>query len=74
MVFSDTKVSFYLNGEEQSSKKIPQTINVMNPVTAASIGGGHGNQFLDGYVDDFRIYSKALSPMLIKDIYNGGER
>ena len=65
--------SSYLNGVNQN---ISFTLNIPNiSYTQARLGEslyGGPSDMLQGYIDDFRIYNKALSATEITDLYNLG--
>jgi len=74
-VFDGSVLSFYVNGNLEGT---PITIpggsqwNASGHATiGASIWGGVMQNFFDGYVDDVRIYSVALSATQIKALYAG---
>jgi hypothetical protein len=74
IVKSGANISAYLNGKSTSNS--PQTAysdmsNSTEPLEMARIDWwGSGN--FNGSIDDVRVYNYALTPLQIKEIYNGG--
>jgi hypothetical protein len=67
----------YINGELIETKNVTGTITYQSSGTYASIGGSSTNtttvnsNWLQGLLNDFRLYDEALSPMQIKLISQG---
>ncbi len=68
----DSKVRFYVNGI--------QIISDGDPITSPTAGsndkqvGGRSSQKMQGVISDFIVWSSALSPIQIKDLYFRGLR
>jgi hypothetical protein len=84
IVFSaQTTVSYYVNGNNNVGKKINNLTTANFPQTTIQrilIGNsynnagyfGAGSCFMTGIIDDFRLYSTALTSEQINTIYNNG--
>jgi hypothetical protein len=70
-VFDGTNERLYVNGELVGGPKVVTS----NPSSASppSIGGRSGSFFLNGAVDEVRIYNRALSVAEVKALYNAGK-
>jgi len=69
----DTTVTTYLDGTKVTSKTLAEAGVTVTDITSANfleIGCDHpgGNEFLTGYVNDFRVYSHCLSAAEVKEI------
>jgi len=62
-------LKIYFNGilNSQATAIISSLINASN----FSIGGGSANYFLSGFIDETRVYNRALSASEIKILYEG---
>ena len=75
-VFTETSTKLFLDGVELFDDN--RTADISSPPTAITIGRqrqvstdfGHGPVAWDGFIDDVRIYAKALSDSEIQQIYN----
>ena len=73
---SDTDVTTYLDGVQVATKTLAAW-----GMTSFDLGSGHfieigsdypgGDEFLTGYVNDFRVYNHCLSPMEVKELSKG---
>jgi len=70
---SDYKLNFYLNGKLDGN---PAFSNIIQAIKGSSFGiGGYGSQssnYMNGKIDDIRIYNAALSSSQIKQNYIAG--
>ncbi len=66
----------YKNGVEQVSGDFPRTdtsSSIFNSTSAFSLGGGTSNSvtsYMNGKLDDVRIYNRGLSPAEVTQLYN----
>lgn len=68
LVKDDKKVIFYVNGVAESS--LPLTAaGVLDANGSLFLGNDSNTNFMNGYLDDFRIYSRALSPAEVQQLY-----
>ena len=72
----DTTITTYLDGTKVTSKTLTEAGVTVTDITSANfleIGCDHpgGNEFLTGYVNDFRVYSHCLSAAEVKEISQG---
>ena len=67
---SAKKVSVYVNGAFIESKDISSSMTSFKTNRALVIGGLYG-WYLNGYLNDFRIYDHALSAKEVKEISKG---
>ncbi len=72
MVYDGSNLKIYVNGVEDNSVALTGDLNPASstPLRIGEYGGGSGYE-LNGYVDDVRVYSRALSDSEIQDIYSG---
>ena len=63
---ADTKLKLYVNGV-----KIPQEKDVTNLIREATsnVWISYGSSGINGYLDDIRIYNRALSAEEIETLY-----
>ena len=70
IVHGETAMTFYLNGVILPAYTFT---NKNNPVTYSNtnitLGNGDGGSGGQGYIDDFRIYNKALTSTEVKAVY-----
>lgn len=67
-------IKYYINGEYQSSKMVTRDISKLGTVFsigASQTNGSSWGNFLNGKVNDVRIYDHALSTMEVKQISQG---
>jgi len=68
-VWNNGLASLYIDGISVASNVAYTGLTeVQNPMTIGSFGGG--SVFLNGLIDDVRIYNYALTPLQIKLLYN----
>lgn len=68
--YNGTTASLYVNGVLKSNKTI---LNMMDdPADVMQIGANQANEFLNGSVDDVRIYTTALTNDTIRSMYLSG--
>lgn len=69
---SDDKARAYMDGVESAENYSISTIGAINTATECIIGitGDKVSSSLDGNLDDFRIYNRALSADEITNLYN----
>ncbi|WRS28641.1 LamG-like jellyroll fold domain-containing protein [Oscillospiraceae bacterium MB08-C2-2] len=67
---ADKTVKFYINGKLDSTRTIGSPV-VLNGNTALISGYGDENRGLDGALDDYRIYGRALNGAEILELLNG---
>jgi len=71
-VYNSTDIILYINGIQNNTNT--QTGNVTNgtalPLLANS--GDSGDKFLEGSLDEIRIYNRSLSSAEITEIFNSG--
>jgi hypothetical protein len=73
-VCDGTTVKIYLNGVQDGSANIGTAGNIGLSSTPLYIGyGNFANSNFDGYIDDVRIYNRALSLGEIKTLYKLGQ-
>jgi hypothetical protein len=75
MVFSKSlnRLRFYLNGAEVASSTLPNSIiPTDHEISIGSRQGGAAEYNLDfnGRIDDVRLYSRALTPQDVAELYN----
>ena len=63
---SQNKASFYINGDYISLGNIPSELSA---TTNLKLGGTHNNWYMKGYMDEMRIYNRALTASEIKALY-----
>ncbi len=66
-------VKFYLNGNQIGSNQPLSTTLQIIPNSNLEIGrdaSGLGNEHVDGFIDEVRIYNRALSSAEIQQLYN----
>jgi hypothetical protein len=73
---SDTTITTYLDGTQVATNTLTGLGVGVTDITSANfieIGCDHpgGNEFLTGYVNDFRIYNHALSAKEVKELSKG---
>jgi len=62
--------TFYIDGAPHSSAKA--VVTIPSPNAPLTIGAAEGNFYLNGLVDDVRIYGRALTPWEIQAIHEAG--
>lgn len=68
-VYTPTQIDWYINGVLYNSTT--PSVSTFDPMRFIRIGGtGSANQSVNGIIDDFKIYSKALTVSEIKQLYN----
>ncbi|WP_414837243.1 LamG domain-containing protein [Candidatus Nanosalina sp. VS9-1] len=70
---SDYQMSIYMNGSRAASGGNGNTPNTKQ-FSKTSIGDRSGDEYMDGDIDDVRIYDKALSPSEVFELYRWGTR
>ena len=70
---SDYRLNIYMNGSEVASGGNGNTPNTKQ-FSKTSIGDRSGDEYMDGSLDDVRIYDKALSPSEVFELYRWGTR
>lgn len=65
---NDTNVKIYIDGELDRSYNIVTPLNQLNLNSPLSIGS-YSSELGNGNISDFRIYTTALSPEDIKELY-----
>lgn len=74
-VYDGSQMRLYLNGVEVASESASGGLPT-NPSVGVAIGDqppGAGDRAFDGFIDDVRIYSVALSPTEIEQLFVGTE-
>jgi hypothetical protein len=69
--FNGSSIKIYINGvvkDTYSSSIIPGDFTP----TKTMIGWHYSDRYWNGQIDDVQIYNYALTPLQIKEIYNGG--
>jgi len=71
-VYDGANVSFYVNGA--LSSEAPLTGQISNNSVASAIGSHQfgSSEFINGLIDEVRIYNRALSPEEVRYHYNQG--
>jgi hypothetical protein len=71
VVFTDTThIAFYLNGVAQTLSNISQYYSVDGSrVTIGYRGGASPDKWINGSIDEVRIYNRALSATEVKALY-----
>lgn len=76
VVSSTNGVKAYIDGVLRGTTtvdKITWSLNTVTRIASTWTGGdeaGGGNYFFDGFLEDFRIYTRALTASEISEIYN----
>ena len=72
VVETASALAVYVNGKSMSGSGSPKATNAQ----PLDIGrrSGLASSYFDGFLDDIRIYSAALPPQEIAELWNGGER
>ena len=70
--FDGANAKIWVNGVVDGTKVATGTLNVANILTAICTYNGISSNFLNGQIDDVRIYSRALSASEVKQLYNMG--
>ncbi|MFA6340745.1 MAG: LamG-like jellyroll fold domain-containing protein [Candidatus Paceibacterota bacterium] len=69
--YDGTNTSIYINGKYEGKAASPRTPN--GQTAPLTIGQGYdASRFFNGYIDDIRIYSSALSGSEIQKLYASG--
>jgi hypothetical protein len=68
---SNTRAKIYINGTEKASYSFPWNLNT-TAFTFSQIGRGDNTRYLDGQLDQIRIYNYARTPAQIAYDYNKG--
>lgn len=78
MVYNKSACRVYVNGTEYTAGNQNSTIDINKNSTAKLIAGGSGgesyaaqNNYLNGYLDDIRIYTYSLKIGDVVELYNG---
>ena len=71
--YDGTTMILYKNGVPAGTLSTTGTINYQNSAQSVLIGqnGGSGAEFI-GYIDEIGIWSRALTPTEVTQLYNGG--
>lgn len=68
-VYTPTQIDWYIDGILYNSTT--PSVGTFDPMRFIRIGGtGNANQSVNGVIDDFKIYSRALTVGEIKQLYN----
>jgi len=71
VTYDGTYVRLYANGVEVKVKAVP--LNVIDaPLRVGGRSGGNDGQYLDGIVDEVKIYKKTLSAAEVSSLYSQG--
>lgn len=68
IVLQQNKVTGYVNGVSSAVVGVPNTASLLNNVTFGGVGSN--NQCLRGYIDNIKIYTGALTPTAVSNLYN----
>lgn len=63
-IYDNGSVSFYVDGEAAGTGSHSSTFDI------DIVGRGYSNYYLDGWMDDFRLYNIALSANQVKALYD----
>jgi hypothetical protein len=63
---TQNKAYLYVNGVYDGYNNIPSGFSA---TTTLRLGGTHNNWYMKGYMDEMRIYNRALSASEIKELY-----
>jgi hypothetical protein len=71
-VYDGSYIRIYIDGVEESSAPLTGTIysNALNVEIGGRCNGGGSGYYVNGLMDEVRIYGRALSPSEITDLYN----
>jgi len=69
-VYDGSYMYVYINGQLYQSKNVGSHIIYYEAAAAMGIGSGVNQRYMDGVIDDLRIYSRALSAQEVADLYN----
>ena len=69
-IYDGNKLSGYINGSFYGDTT-PGAKIISH--SAVSLGGGAAGRYWDGFLDDVRIYNRALSPQEVSSLYNSGD-
>ena len=71
-VYDGTSITIYVNGIQKGSKATSQPITsqAVNVFMGNKTYGDYGSEYLDGQLDEVRVYHRALSASEIQLLYN----
>jgi len=70
LIRQGTTFTFFVNGSVLSS--VSSTLSIPDAAAPLTIGKAEGGFYFDGWLDEIRIYSRALTPSEIQAIYTAG--
>jgi hypothetical protein len=70
--YDGTNIKMYVNGKLEDSRATTVTPGTQTSSFVIGKNAMASNRYLDGKIDDVRIYNYALSLAQIQKIYNGG--
>ena len=74
-IWNGTSQTVYLDGKlaDSTSSSVPASINsASKAIYIGNEGRLQGTGYFPGQIDDVRIYNYALTPLQVKDVFNGG--
>ncbi|MCX9081301.1 MAG: PKD domain-containing protein [Candidatus Methanoperedens sp.] len=68
-IYNGTQLQIYLNGNLSNNKN--GTSNISSNKNNLTIGGPDDSKYLNGSIDEVRIWNRALTPQEVEAFYNG---
>lgn len=71
LTYDNTEVNFYVDNELVFNQETTGTVGDTQGIFIGRYGGGSGYEF-PGYIDEVRVYNRALSETEIEALYKAG--